>query len=135
MTEPIWTQLVPLSPTRQYLLFWYIAETLPPKLERDINSRAKIEEGKEKQPSYVYPPRYPPGLTLPSRLAMEPKGYEPVRHEDTGVGSDEVYYQSFLIPVHEAKNLLRGSIQEDVVHRGWEAIKLRWAQESEDGSA
>lgn len=94
-----------------------------------------MEKRKGKQAPYEYPPRYPHNLTLPSRLAMEPEGYEPVRQEKTGVGPDEAFYQSFLLPVEEAKKRLRGSIQEDVIHRGWEAIKLRWTQEVEDGSA
>ena len=65
---------------------------------------------------------------------MEPAGYEPVRHENTGVGADEAFYKALLLPIEEAKEKLHGSIQENVVHRGWEAIRLRWAMESEISS-
>ncbi|KAI9795204.1 MAG: hypothetical protein M1816_000226 [Peltula sp. TS41687] len=135
VAEPVWTQLLPLNHACQYLLFWYVAETLPPDVENAINARVReTQQGTANQVPYENPPRYPPNLTLPARLAMEPEEYKPVRHENTGVGADEAHYRSFLIPVEEAKKRL-GGIQRDVVHKGWEAIKLRWSQESGDGSA
>lgn len=51
--------------------------------------------------------------------------YEPTRHEGTGVDEEEALYRSFLLPIEDACQKLRGSIMEDVVRRGWEGIQER----------
>jgi hypothetical protein len=107
---------------RQYILYWYIAETLPPHLEEDL----------ETAPGQAYkpPPAYPYGLDLRSRIAMEPEGYEPVHHEGTGVDEDERTYQSELVSVEEAvKKLGKGGVMADVVLKGWKGIQDRLAHE------
>lgn len=123
--EPIWVQLQPLSRTRQYLLFWYIAETLPPNIEDEINAR----------PSHQYqaPPAYPPDLKLCDRVLMEPKNYEPMHHKNTGVDDDELLFESYLLPIDEAlERLQRSQVMADVVRRGWKGICERWAAEEEE---
>ncbi|KAL2043154.1 hypothetical protein N7G274_004214 [Stereocaulon virgatum] len=120
VTEPVWTQLMPVTRTVQYILFWYIAETVPPDLESSLTARTKEEEG-----AYQYPPKYATGMTLEERLRMEGKEYEPIRHENTGVNEEEALYESCLVPVEEAIQRLGRSLSADVVKKGWEAIKLR----------
>jgi hypothetical protein len=124
--EPIWIQLMPLaSNTKQYLLYWYIAETLPPDAE-------PLLETSPNEP-YKPPPPYPVGLTLKERVAMEPEGYEPVHHEGTGVDEEEQAYKSHLVSIEEAMQLLGGtdSVMADVVRRGWEGIEQRRSMEEE----
>jgi len=104
----------------QYILFWYIAETLPPDLEASLSAQES-----EKGMAYQYPPRFEPGLTLKQRIEMEGDGYEPVRHANTGVNEEEALYESYLMPVDEAIEKLGRSISADVVRKGWEAICLR----------
>lgn len=125
--EPIWIQMMPLARnTKQYLLYWYIAETLPPDVEPLLVS-------KPNEP-YKPPPAFPSGLTLRERLAMEPKGYEPVHHEGTGVDEEEQTYESHLVSVEEGMALLggTGSVIADVVRRGWEGIQKRLEMEKAD---
>ena len=126
MTEPVWTQLVPVTRTAQYILFWYIAETLPPDLEVSVSAQEK-EQGM----AYQYPPKSNPYMTLKERIGIERDGYEPIRHENTGVNAEEALYKSYLLPVEEAIEKLGRSISADVVRKGWEAIQLRL--EMEDG--
>ncbi|KAF9741814.1 hypothetical protein PMIN01_01353 [Paraphaeosphaeria minitans] len=126
--EPIWIQLMPLARnTKQYLLFWYIAETLPPSAE------GALETGPDEP--YKTPPAYPAGLTLAERVVQEPAGYEPRHHEGTGVDAEEAAYESRLVGVEEAVGLLGGTdgVMADVVRRGWEGIRLRWRMEEEGG--
>lgn len=118
--EPVWVQMMPLARnTKQYLLYWYIAETLPPDDEPLLMS-------KPDEP-YKPPPVYPAGLTLKERVAMEPEGYEPLHHEGTGVDEEEQAYESHLVGIEEAMKLLGGtsSVMADVVRRGWEGIQTR----------
>ncbi|KAI9703594.1 MAG: hypothetical protein M1836_007364 [Candelina mexicana] len=129
VTEPIWTQLVPLNASSQYLLFWYIAETLPPDVEAQMNLQSANGQDDQGQAAYQYPPKFPLNLTLCQRISLEPNGYEPVRHKNTGVDAEEALYQSFLLPVDEAMQKLRGHLQEDVIRGGWEAICLRKTME------
>ena len=75
--------------------------------------------------AYQYPPKYEHDMTLAQRTDLEGEGYEPVRHENTGVDEEEALYESYLLPVDEAIRKLGGSISADVVRRGWEAIELR----------
>lgn len=65
---------------------------------------------------------------------MEPKGYEPVHHEGTGVDEEEQTYESHLVSVEEGMALLggTGSVMADVVRRGWEGIQKRLEMEKAD---
>lgn len=113
-------QLVPVASTTQYVLFWYIAETIPPGAETSIPPRADGEAS-----PYQRPPPFPVDLTLEQRVQLEPEGYEPIRYEDTGVDSDEALYASYLLPISEAMKKLQGSIMADVVRKGWQGIEKR----------
>ncbi|KAL8938486.1 MAG: hypothetical protein Q9216_003876, partial [Gyalolechia sp. 2 TL-2023] len=130
VTESIWTQMMPVSRSSQYILFWYIAETLPPELE-DLGTRhAEKENG-----SYQIPTPFPRDMTLNERLALEGKEYEPVRHQDTGVDEEERLYESYLLPVEEAVEKLRGTVMADVVRRGWQGICERREMEEKGAPA
>lgn len=120
MTEPVWTQLVPVTKVAQYILFWYIAETVPPDVEVLLSAQEK-EQGM----AYQYPPKSNFEMTLKELIEMEREGYEPIRHENTGVDAEEALYESFLMPVEEAIDKLGKGISADVVRKGWEAIQLR----------
>lgn len=124
MTEPVWTQLAPVTKVAQYILFWYVAETVPPDLEVSLSAQEK-EQGM----AYQYPPKFKSEMTLKERITMEREGYEPIRHENTGVDAEEALYESYLIPVEEAIEKLGRSISADVVRKGWEAIQLRYKME------
>ena len=113
-------QLVPVSSTSQYVLFWYIAETIPPGAEISLPPSAAGEAS-----PYQRPPAYPADLSLAERVRLEPEGYEPIRHEDTGVDSEEALYESYLLPVPEAMKKLQGSIMADVIRKGWQGIQRR----------
>ncbi|KAI9736788.1 MAG: hypothetical protein M1834_000992 [Cirrosporium novae-zelandiae] len=130
VTEPIWTQLVPQSPRSQYLLFWYIAETLPPDIEQSLNAQTKEQASSSSENPYQYPPRYPDDLTLAARLKLEPQEYEPLHHPNTGVDDEEAQYVSHLLPINEALQKLKGSLQQTVVNQGWEGICLRHTMEN-----
>ncbi|QIW95589.1 hypothetical protein AMS68_001107 [Peltaster fructicola] len=128
--EPIWTHLMPLTSTKQYLLFWYIAETIP------ADEEAKYANHQSR--AYRAPAPYPPSVTLKERIAMDseqPQIYQPVWHEGTGVNEDELLYKSYLLTVDEALSKLRGNamadVMGDVVRRGWKAIEKRMAQEAQ----
>lgn len=145
--EPVWTQLVPQTRSTQYLLFWYIAETLPPALDYSLpppsSSSATATSSRSEKPQtslsssdpspsnspppppYQRPEPFPPNLTIAERVAQEPEGYEPIRHEDTGVDEEDRTYKSVLIPVDEAIRRLDGTIMADVVRRGWRGIRNR----------
>jgi hypothetical protein len=103
---------------------------VPPEVEVQLNQRMAGSASDYSERPYQYPPKYPQDLTFAARRAMEAGGYEPVHHLNTGVDSDEALYESYLLPVNEALQNLRGTIQEDVVRRGWEAICLRDRMES-----
>ena len=121
-------QLVPVSTSSQYVLFWYIAETIPPGAETSVPPPF---EGAASP--YQRPQPYPADLTLAQRVQLEPEGYEPIRYEDTGVDSEEALYESYLLPVPEAIKKLQGTIMADVVQKGWKGISRRW--EIEDNKA
>ena len=142
--EPVWTQLVPQSRSTQYLLFWYIAETLPPALDFAVPAPPPATDSQKPQPKtipsndsssqsqlhiqhppYERPPPFPKDLTIAQRLAQEPEGYEPIRHENTGVDAEEKTYVSYLIPVDEAVRKLEGTVMADVVRRGWRGVRNR----------
>ena len=122
-------QMMPLGHgSMQYVLYWYIAETLPPDLEVELLTDVGA--------AYKQPPAYPPTLTLRERLAMEPEGYEPVHHEGTGVDEEEATYKSYLVTVEEAvKKLGRNGVMADVVLRGWKGIQDRFAMEEMHAAA
>lgn len=149
-TEPVWTQLAPNGRNTQYILFWYVAETLPPDVEHAVNERvrraaSRVVEEKDIEggspPVYeadaVYAPAepFPRYQTLSERIEEEdevyPNGYEPPHHEGTGVDEEEAQYKSFLLPVKDAMDKLAGTswVMVDVVKRGWEAIELRMTVE------
>ncbi|KAI4136275.1 MAG: hypothetical protein LQ341_005731 [Variospora aurantia] len=124
VTEPVWTQFMPVSRSTQYILFWYVAETLPPDLDASLTQQTVVENG-----AYQVPPPFPAETTVKQRLAGEEDGYEPLRHQNTGVNEEEQLYESYLLPLDEAVKKLRGTIMADVVVRGWEAVRARKAME------
>ncbi|KAL8714214.1 MAG: hypothetical protein Q9220_001943 [cf. Caloplaca sp. 1 TL-2023] len=130
VTEPIWTQMVPVTRSTQYILFWYIAETLPPDVEAALS-----RESEEEHEAYQRPPAFPTDMALAERIQVEEAKYEPVRHENTGVNEEEALYESYLLPIQEAQEKLRGTIMADVVRRGWEAICARKYMEEQKGGS
>lgn len=106
----------------QYVLYWYIAETLTPELEIELETKAGE--------AYKPPPSYPTNLSLHDRVKMEPEGYEPLHHEGTGVDAEEQAYESHLLPVDEAmKKLGKNGVMANVVLKGWKGIQDRYALE------
>ncbi|KAL8758896.1 MAG: hypothetical protein Q9184_003791 [Pyrenodesmia sp. 2 TL-2023] len=126
VTEPVWTQLMPVTRSAQYILFWYIAETLPPDAEDESSQQSSNQDG-----AYRIPPPFPRDITLKDRMALEQEGYEPVRHPNTGVDEEEALYESYLLPVEEAIHKLRRTLMADVVLRGWEGICARKEMEEQ----
>jgi len=130
VTDHVWTQLAPQSRSSQYLLFWFIAETVPPTVEDELKE-AMISKATELNPTpYQYPPKYPADLTLSARIELEGDCYEPVHHQHTGVDDEEALYESHLMPVEDALVKLSGSAMEEVVRVGWNAICARHKIES-----
>ena len=93
-TEPLLTQLLPVTRTRQYLLNWYVAETLPLDVEARVNAatrQAAMERGVEEREVYMQAPAWPEGLKLRARVEQDWKGSNQVeqdrgeanRHEST----------------------------------------------------
>lgn len=64
-----------------------------------------LASGKPK--AYQSPPRFPSDMTLAERIALEPEGYQPIRHANTAVDADEALYESFLLPIDEAVQKLK----------------------------
>ncbi|PSN68350.1 hypothetical protein BS50DRAFT_609977 [Corynespora cassiicola Philippines] len=123
--EPLWMRLVTIrQKTIQYAAFFYIAETLPPDLDEEpLESHAG-------RPLFKAPPPYPDDLFLRDRVKMEPEGYEPKHHQNTGVNDEEQSYQSYLVPISRAVELLgKDDVRSHVILRGWEAIKARYTME------
>jgi hypothetical protein len=102
----------------QYLLHWYIAETLPPDIEQSLGPPPASRQ-------YQQPPPYPSESSLIDRVTSEPADYEPPRYENTGVDLEEALYTSRLLPVREAISKLGRSSMADVVNIGWERIQAR----------
>jgi hypothetical protein len=114
-------QLMPLG-SRQYILYWYIAETLHPDLETELETEVGA--------AYKPPPPYPRGLRLRDRIKLEPEGYEPLHHEGTGVDEEEQTYESHLVSVEKAVQMLgKDTVSADVVRKGWKGIQDRFAME------
>jgi hypothetical protein len=89
-------------------------------------------------PTYQAPPRFPVNMTIAERLALEPKGYEPVQHQGTGVSAEEALYTSCLLPIETAVDYLgRTTISADVIRRGWEAIceRIRLEEIANEGTS
>lgn len=119
--EPIWTVLMPEARDIQYILFWYIAETVPPEIETLMKN--PVGAGPV---AFRQTPRFPASMTLAERIALEPQGYEPIKHENTAVNAEEELYESKLVPIEEAMQKLGPtSVSADVVRQGWEAVLLR----------
>lgn len=116
--EPVWTTLLPMTRSIQYLVHWYIAETLPPDIETAVGPPPDSKE-------YQEPPAYPTDLSLVTRLASEPEGYEPPRYENTGVDDDEAQFTSHLVSLEKANQLLGDTAQGAVINAGWTAIQAR----------
>ena len=142
VTEPIWTQLLPLSASSQYMLFWYAAETVTPGVELSYNC-AQIHGNLDPESrDYEEPPAFPGNMTLKQRIAQDTiagkdgkqKVYEPTWHSGTGVDEEESWYRSFLLPIADARKKLKGSVMEDVVKRGWEGIQLRMEMEEKEST-
>lgn len=93
---------------------------MPPELDVSLSAKAK-----ERSLAYQYPPKFAPDTTLAQRVKTEGEGYEPVKHENTGVNADEALYESYLMPVEEALEKLGKGISADVVKKGLEGIRLR----------
>lgn len=129
--EPVWTQFMPVGSGSQYICFWYVAETLPPVEEAALSSPTTIGNGEAQNAQnagsgvYQPPPPYPANLTLRERIKLEPEGYEPPRHANTGVDEEELLYESYLLPIEDARSRLGNSISADVVRVGWDAICRR----------
>ncbi|KAL5116443.1 hypothetical protein ACEQ8H_005679 [Pleosporales sp. CAS-2024a] len=123
--EPVWTQLMPLG-SKQYIVYWYIAETLPPALD------AALDTDDDAGAPYTPPPPFPRSMTLRERISLDPHGYEPVHHAGTGVDANEQMYQSHLVSVDEAVAKLGcNGVMADVVLQGWKGIQNRLAMEED----
>ena len=141
VTEATWIQLLPLNSRKQYLLFWFIAETVPPSLEPSATNSDEPAHAAGRR--YTPHAAFPKSQTLDARIAEENLGvgdgkstlYEPIWHEGTGVNEDELCYKSYLLPLEDACKKLRGSIMEDVVRKGWEGIQLRFDMERGDDTS
>ncbi|KAL9121534.1 MAG: hypothetical protein Q9187_001905 [Circinaria calcarea] len=131
VTEPIWTQMVPQTRTSQYILFWYIAETVPPQVEEDLNAAMSEKTTAENPTPYQTPPKFPLDMTLAERVMLEQDCYTPQHHKNTAIDADEALYESYLLPVEEAMGRLKGTVMEDVVRSGWEAICSRHSMEAQ----
>ena len=113
-----------------------MAETVPPDVEVSHHEAAAGQDGTQHR-IYRPPPPYPKGLTLKERIARDSitnsdgtaATYQPVWHDDTAQDEDEMCYRSFFMTVEEARTVLKGSVMEDVVRRGWEGIQLRMKME------
>lgn len=130
---------MPQSRTAQYILFWYAAETLSATVESAhplpnvVPGEGTEQTGSEIVEPYVIPPTFPKSLTLRERIAedvyVSDGGvrtlYEPKKYEGTGVDDEEMLYESHLLSIADARRKLKGSVMEDVVRRGWDAIVLR----------
>ncbi|MCJ1313221.1 hypothetical protein MMC25_006898 [Agyrium rufum] len=132
--EPVLTQVYPQNAQIQYIVFWYVAETLPEKVEKEVNTAVKKKETEMYPKPYIQPPHFPKDITLRQRVEMDTVGemiYEPKRHEGTGVDEDEAGYESYLVPVSEALELLAKNSKSlaEVVRSGWALIQARHRRE------
>ena len=119
---------MPITRSAQYMLFWYIAETLPPEVDHSLSQKS-IQANN----MYMVPPPYPESTTLAERIKLD-KELTPVRHDDTGVNEEEALYESYLLSPDDAQQKLSGTIMADVVRIGWEAIQVRMKMEENNRS-
>ncbi|KAK4541731.1 hypothetical protein LTR36_007440 [Oleoguttula mirabilis] len=141
VTEPLWTQLLPLTATSQYMLFWYAAETLPPEIEEAYTAVEASTESSGGTRMYRAPRPFPGNMSLRQRIAQDSSVgedgkqtvFQPTRHEDTGVDEEELLYNSYLLPIDDVMRKLKGTVMEDVVQRGWAGIQLRLQMEAHSG--
>ncbi|KAL8943337.1 MAG: hypothetical protein Q9211_001014, partial [Gyalolechia sp. 1 TL-2023] len=84
---------------------------------------------------YQITPPFPRDMTLKERIAAEGEGYEPVRHQNTGVNEEEQLYESYLLPIEEAVEKLRGTVMADVVRKGWQGVCERREMEEKSSGA
>ncbi|KJY00455.1 hypothetical protein TI39_contig329g00027 [Zymoseptoria brevis] len=131
VTEPLWTQLLPVSCRTQYLLHWYIAETVPKSVEEEYG---RMYRDKEDLKPYKPPTPFPKGQTIKARVEEDLEVingdgsrqiYEPVRHVGTGVDEEEAFYESSLVPVEEARRRLGKSSAMDIIEKAIEYIQYR----------
>ncbi|KAK5104834.1 hypothetical protein LTR62_003147 [Meristemomyces frigidus] len=135
VVEPVWTLLAPVGGRGQYILHWYVAETVPRVVEASYAAagQASDQSGGASR-IYEAPAPFPKDLSLRGRIAMDVvvgadglgRLYEPYRHEGTGVDEEEMLYTSELLSIEDARRKMRGSVMADVVQVGWEAIQLRF---------
>lgn len=138
VTEPLWTQLLPLTATNQYMLFWYAAETVPREIEESYTAAQASSDAGQAARVYRAPMPFPADMTLRQRVALDAvqgadgrqKVYEPVWHEGTGVDEEELLYKSYLLSLDEARRRVKGSVMEDVIRRAWEGVQLRMRMEA-----
>lgn len=133
--EPVLNYLGPFGRrkpwnTTQYLVAYYIAETLPPDLEEKAQKMSASTATPTNPRPYQPPEVFSSTLTLKQRMAQEPEGYEPVHHTRTGVDADELTYESHLLPIEDACGLVKGKIHEHVIRTGWSLIQQRMQEES-----
>ena len=121
--------MVPQTRDSQYVLFWYVAETLPAQVEEDLNAAEKNMATADNATPYQCPPKYPSGMTLDGRVQLDSRDFVPLYHPNTGVNTEEALYESYLLPIKEAAKKLQGTVMQDVVVSGWEAICLRHKME------
>lgn len=89
---------------------------------------------------YISPPAFPKDMTLAQRIELDKaRGedgkesvYEPLKHEGTGVDSDELHYESHLLNMEEACKVFRGAEYEYVVRLGWDLTQKRLKQEEHE---
>lgn len=126
MIEPVLTELLPLG-SKQYILSWFVGETVPQRVEESYVGVVR---------PFSSPESFPREGTLLDRIEQETvgegTGYEPVRHENTGVDEEEALYTSKLVDVQEAISLVKGTAFEFVIKTGWAGIHCRREREEVD---
>lgn len=69
-------------------------------------------------------------MTLVERVALEPLEYEPVKRSHRGKRGEKLLYDSHLLEIDDAIQLLgKDTIAAEVVRQGWQAIQLRYSIE------
>ena len=129
----------------QYICSWYIAETLPPAIEQNLNqeSSRKATSSAEHGPTaemspvpaqtettprlniYAKPPTSLREEPLDVRMALEPQGWQPTRVERSTTQKDELYYRASLLSISEACKKLKDPVIEYVVKEGWRMVEER----------
>ena len=115
----------------QYIVHWYIAETLPQLIEEELNAAMEAKATEDVPTPYIYPPSFPKELSIATRIKMDGPVYMPKHHPNTGVDDDERLYEAHLLSIDEAMKRLgsTSTTSAEVVRTGWDAICLRWQME------